>query len=318
MPKWRTSHGPPSVRANRYLPCRRLDSSDVPTSFRRSVVVDRPVSISVLTCSTASMRRCREVATRWRRYASTSGSSGIASARARPAFAPLLTPHGVAATRRYAGGNRLAGVHVAAAPMRSRTRKGPRRDVLERPRRRRTSGLPGGVVHAECHDEPGSGSDDADDDDCSGFVDSIGRDADEQAAGGIAEVAPEAVDADGRGSPGGVSAVADGGEKCRVDERGADAHRQRGSDPAEVLMGCDQADDAGGLQPEPGDDERFAAGAVGPGAGGELGETPGRRVNGSDDADPTDRESFVCEKDRDESPHHGVVEVVDEAGLADR
>src|SRR2546421_10980489 len=61
--------------------------------------------------------------------------------------------------------------------------------------------LPGGVVHAECDDEPGGGGEDADDDDRGGFVDSVGGDANEEAAGGVAEVAPEAGSNRGRGRP---------------------------------------------------------------------------------------------------------------------
>ena len=53
-------------------------------------------------------------------------------------------------------------------------------------------------MHADCDDEAGPGGEDADDDDRSGFVDGVGGDADEEAAGGVAEVVlPKAVDADG-------------------------------------------------------------------------------------------------------------------------
>ena len=52
-------------------------------------------------------------------------------------------------------------------------------------------------MHAQYDDEPGGDGEDADDDDRGGLVDSVGRDADEEAAGRVAEVAPEAVYADG-------------------------------------------------------------------------------------------------------------------------
>ena len=55
----------------------------------------------------------------------------------------------------------------------------------------------------------------------------VGGHAGEQRADGVAEVAPEPVDADRRRAPRRVRDVADGGEQRRVDHRRAEAEQRR-------------------------------------------------------------------------------------------
>ena len=59
----------------------------------------------------------------------------------------------------------------------------------------------------------------------------VGDDAGEQGADGEAAVAPQPVDPDGAGPPGGVGDVADGGEQGRVDHGGAGAEEHGGAAP---------------------------------------------------------------------------------------
>src|SRR5204862_251086 len=59
----------------------------------------------------------------------------------------------------------------------------------------------------------------------------VGEDAGGQGADGEAAVAPEPVDADGAGPPGGVGEVADDGEQGGVDHGGAGAEQDLGDRP---------------------------------------------------------------------------------------
>ncbi len=72
------------------------------------------------------------------------------------------------------------------------------------------------------------------------------------------------------------------------------------------------------MEPEPANDERFAADVVGPRAGPELGEAPRCGVDGDDDADASDRKTLRGEEEGNQAPYQGIVEVVHQSGLAHR
>ncbi len=75
----------------------------------------------------------------------------------------------------------------------------------------------------------------------------VGEQAGEQRADGEAAVAPEPVDADGAGPPGGVGDVADGGEQGRVDHGGAGAEQDGGDRPQREAVGGGDQGERGGL-----------------------------------------------------------------------
>ena len=75
----------------------------------------------------------------------------------------------------------------------------------------------------------------------------VGQHSGEQRADGEAEVAPEAVDADGAGAPGGVGDVADDGEQCRVDQRGAAPSSDGGGGPDAKVSPRATSGERGGL-----------------------------------------------------------------------
>src|SRR5438105_13733026 len=115
-----------------------------------------------------------------------------------------------------------------------------------------------------------------------------------------------------------MRAVADRGDERWVHERGAEAHRDRAGNPGAVSVEDGERGDAEGLEPEPANDERFAADVVGRRAGPELGEAPRCGIDGDDDADASDRETLRGEEEGNQAPYQGIVEVVHQSGLAHR
>ena len=75
--------------------------------------------------------------------------------------------------------------------------------------------------------------------------------------------------------------------------------------------------DADGLRPHPGGDEPFASNAVRERACPQLHETPGGRVDGGERSRPFEAHVRCSKEQRKESPRHAIVQVVDEACLAD-
>src|SRR5258708_12736091 len=112
-----------------------------------------------------------------------------------------------------------------------------------------------------------------------------------------------------------MGAVADRGDKRWVHERGAEAHRDRACDPGAVSVEHGEPGDADGLEPEPANDERFAADVVGPRAGPELGEAPRCGVDGDDDADASDRKTLRGEEEGNQAPYQAIVEAVHHSPL---
>ena len=90
----------------------------------------------------------------------------------------------------------------------------------------------------------------------------VGGHAGEQGADRVAEVAPEPVDADGRGPPDRVCDVSNGRQQRRIDHRRACAE-ERGADreAGEMRRRYDERD-AGRLDPHPAGDEPLAADPV--------------------------------------------------------
>ena len=117
--------------------------------------------------------------------------------------------------------------------------------------------MPAVVLHSSRHDQARHRSERGDDEDRGLFVDGIRDDADDDTAHGVAEVAPEAIDADGGRAPGGVGAVADRGDECGIDQRGADPYGQCTQDPQGIRVDDGEAGDAYGLNREASDDERL-------------------------------------------------------------
>jgi hypothetical protein len=143
----------------------------------------------------------------------------------------------------------------------------------------------------------------------------VGDDAGEEGADGEAAVAPEPVDADGSGAPGGVGDVADRGEQGGVDHGGADAEQHGTAGPGPEAGDARHPGERGGLGEHAAGDEGFAADAVGEPAGVELAEAPGRRVERGEDPDASDGHAGGGEEDREQAPREPVVEVVDQPGL---
>ena len=95
------------------------------------------------------------------------------------------------------------------------------------------SGMPGrrfpcsgevpALLEIDRHPEPGHHGETGDDGDRAAVADGVGSNPGQQAAGDVAHVAPEAVDADRRSPGDGRDCVGDRRNQGRIDERGADA-----------------------------------------------------------------------------------------------
>src|SRR5439155_23520583 len=104
-----------------------------------------------------------------------------------------------------------------------------------------------GFVHANCGEDAGGGGEAGDKGGGGADAVGVGEDAGQECAGGEAAVAPEAVDADGAGPPGGVGDVADGGEQSGVHQRGTDAEQDGGHRPWGECGGGGGPGQGGGL-----------------------------------------------------------------------
>src|SRR5437763_2146806 len=128
-----------------------------------------------------------------------------------------------------------------------------------------------GLVHPRPGEQAGGGGERGDHGGGGADAVGVGEYTGEQGADGEAAVAPQPVDANGAGAPGGVGDVADGGEQGGVDHGGAGTEQHRGGRPGGERGGGDPHE-GGGLQQHAGDDEGFAAVPVGQWSGGELAE----------------------------------------------
>src|SRR6266568_3912203 len=174
------------------------------------------------------------------------------------------------------------------------------------------------LVHADPGEDPGGGGEGGDG--VGGGADAlgVGEDPGEQRADGEAAVAPQPVDADGAGAPGGVGDVADGGEQGRVDHRRAGTQQHRGGRPGGERAGGGDPPEGDRLQQHPDDDERLAAVPVGQWSGGELTEAPHGGVERGEYADLAEGEPGGGEQQGEQTPGQPVIEVVHHAGLRRR
>src|SRR2546427_3421600 len=145
----------------------------------------------------------------------------------------------------------------------------------------------------------------------------VGGKAGEKRANGVAEIAPEPIHADRRRAPGRMRDVADGGEQGRIDHRRPQAEERRARRESREARRDGNSADADCLDPHPGHDQPLAAEAVGERAGRELQDAPNRRVDCGEDTDATEAHVRGREEEREETPRHSVVEVVDQPRLAD-
>jgi hypothetical protein len=116
-----------------------------------------------------------------------------------------------------------------------------------------------GLVHAGRDDGAGGGGDDGDGPDRGGQAEGVGDDPGQQRARGEAGVAPQPVDADRSGPPGGMSHVADRGEQGRIHHGGAGAEEDRARGPRPEAVHRGDQPDRGGLGPHAGGDQPLAA-----------------------------------------------------------
>ena len=145
--------------------------------------------------------------------------------------------------------------------------------VRDQPSRRRAPGRRG-------DDEPARRREPGDDRDRRPRSRRVRDDPGEYGAEGEAGVAPEAVDADGRGAIARLNGVGDGGNEGRIDERGPDAEEgRRGHGRPERAAAEASRREPSGLDEHAEHDQRLSPGVIGEPPGGELAGAPERRVH---------------------------------------
>ncbi len=140
----------------------------------------------------------------------------------------------------------------------------------------------------------------------------------QQGADAVAEVAPEAVDADGRAAPVGVGDVGHGGGQIGIEQGHAQATK-RGSrgQPAFSRKQWHQPHATAAQQHAPHDGLQ-APDAVRQAPGEELGDAPDQPVTAHDPADVGQRHAALVEPHRVDDPHPGIDEFLHQPGLAQR
>ena len=117
--------------------------------------------------------------------------------------------------------------------------------------------------HVDEHPESGCRGESGDERDRAAVAERVGDGAGDQAAGDVAAVAPEAVDADDGGARDGCDGVGHRGDQGRVDERGAEPeqHGRGGRGRQRAVAECEQRE-RGGLEQHAAGDQRLAPDAV--------------------------------------------------------
>jgi hypothetical protein len=106
-------------------------------------------------------------------------------------------------------------------------------------------------------------------------------------------------------------------DQAWVDHRGADPEQQAANEPiAECRRGGGQKQ-ARRLYPHSADDQAFAAPTVAQGTCCNLQDAPGRGIDRLENADALDSEFERGEEQREDTPAHAVIEIIDEARLRD-
>ena len=134
-------------------------------------------------------------------------------------------------------------------------------------------------------------------------------------ADGVAQISPEPVHAERAGAPARVCDIRNHGEQARIDHRRTNAEQQAADEPPAELTARRGQKQADRLHPHAGDDQALATPAVAQRTGDRLKNGPDRRIGGLENADPLDAQTERGEVEREDSPAHAVVEIVDEPGL---
>ena len=109
-----------------------------------------------------------------------------------------------------------------------------------------------------------------------------------------------------------------GGDESGIDHRRSYPEEHTSQQPPPEAPPCQGNEYPGSLDPHAAHDQSLAPPAVAQGAGNYLQCPPHRRVDGLDDADAFHAEAEGREEQREHSPTHTVVEVVDQACLRAR
>lgn len=136
----------------------------------------------------------------------------------------------------------------------------------------------------------------------------------EQSPDRIAHIAPEPEYPETPGPVKRVRIFGDGSQKSRVHHCGAPAEQRQKS--------CKNGKTACNRQPKQGHpleqhsppQQVFFANKIGQAPAGQLPYAPNSRINGSQAADFRQRKPFLGQEDGQQSPHHAVVQVVDQPG----
>src|SRR5262249_6279157 len=143
----------------------------------------------------------------------------------------------------------------------------------------------------------------------------IGNDPGREGTDGVAQVAPEAVDAEGPRAPRRMRSVGDCRDQAWIDHGGTKPQQQACQKPPAEIRGERSEEECRCLYPHTADDQAFAAPAIAEWPGDDLQHAPDRRIDGLEDTDALDAKPVGREKKRKYAPAHAVIEVVHEPGL---
>src|SRR5215204_5349446 len=152
-------------------------------------------------------------------------------------------------------------------------------------------GLDALLFHGDGHDSPGEERQCSDGAYGPRQSERVGDDTGREGADRVAEIPPEAVDAQGSRPPGGVRVVRDGRYEGRVDHRRTQPQEHAPEPPPTEVPPCHSEKDARRLGPHPHDDRAFPAPPVAQRAGRDRQPTPSRRTDSFEDPNLADAES---------------------------
>ena len=109
--------------------------------------------------------------------------------------------------------------------------------------------------------------------------------------------------------------IGHGRNQSRVDHGCADSEEHARHKPPAIAVCCSGQTESSRLHPHARSDESLSAPAVAQRAGHRLEHTPDHWIEGFERADALDAEAKGSEKEREYSPAHAVVEIVDKTGL---
>src|SRR5229473_6260492 len=147
-------------------------------------------------------------------------------------------------------------------------------------------------------------------------ADEVGHEPRQEGAHRVAQIPPESVDTEARGSPRRMGVVGDGGQERWVNHRGAEALEGRRDDPDSVGRYQDREPYPTRLDDHAPRDQALPPPAVGERPRRDLEKTPADRIHRLHHTDALDAKTQGREIEGIEPPRHPVVQIVDEAGLA--